>query len=100
MGKGLAPPTALRHAQTWLREATSDDFLVYAKSATSQGRMQARHLAEIESELSQEGLRRSRNYALVEWIGRDGKASSGGAQPLARPYAHPYFWAGFIHTGL
>jgi len=22
------------------------------------------------------------------------------APESARPYAHPYFWAGFVHTGL
>jgi CHAT domain-containing protein len=100
LGASMAPPTALHRAQAWLREATTDDFAAFARGAAAQGRLQSRHLAELESELSEEGLKRSRNHALVEWLERDGKASPAGVQRLARPYAHPYFWAGFIYTGL
>ena len=55
--------------------------------------------------MSADGLRRSRNSALVEWVKpaaakTKGKKSADAGKPVARPYAHPYFWAGFIHTGL
>jgi len=54
--------------------------------------------------LTAEGLRRSRNRGLVQWIdpgtgSTEGKARTK-AKAVARPYAHPYYWAGFIHTGL
>jgi CHAT domain-containing protein/tetratricopeptide (TPR) repeat protein len=104
IGAGLAPPTALSKAQAWLRNATSDDLDAYAKSATARGRLESRHLAEIEAALSLEGMKRSRNSALFEWL--VGNQQAGGTEAsiepnrLAHPYAHPYFWAGFIYTGL
>jgi CHAT domain-containing protein len=73
--------------------------------AAARGRIERRRLVEIEKDLSADGLRRSRNSALVEWVKpaptkTKGKKSAGAGKPVARPYAHPYFWAGFIHTGL
>jgi CHAT domain-containing protein len=104
MGQGLAPPTALRKAQDWLRRATNVDLQAYARVAASQGRLESRQLREIEQELSEEGLRRSRNNAIIEWDTPYGSPGEGtnrsvNADRIARPYAHPYFWAGFIHTG-
>jgi len=105
LGGGLSPPTALRRAQAWLREASSEDLASYAKVATARGRLERRRLAEIERDLSADGLRRSRNSALVEWVKPDATKTKGvkataADKPTARPYAHPYFWAGFIYTGL
>ena len=96
----------MRQAQAWLREATNDDLSGYAKVAAGQGRLKARHLAEIQKDLSAEGLRHSRNSAFVEWLLQEKKpagqpaSSAPTSTQLARPYAHPYFWAGFIHSGL
>jgi CHAT domain-containing protein len=105
LGDQLSPPTALRRAQTWLREATSEDLTSYAQVAAARGRIERSRLASIEKDLSAEGLERSRNRALVEWIKPAAKQAKGrkaadAGKPIARPYAHPYFWAGFIHTGL
>jgi CHAT domain-containing protein len=102
IGASLTPPSALHQAQAWLRDATNDDLSGYAKVAAGQGRLKTRHLAEIQKDLSAEGLRHSRNSAFVEWLLQEKKPASQPAPTtqLARPYAHPYFWAGFIHTGL
>lgn len=105
LGGGLSPPTALRRAQAWLREASNEDLASYAKVAAAHGRIERRRLAEIESDLSADALHRSRNSALVEWINpgaskTKGKKAADTGKSIARPYAHPYFWAGFIHTGL
>ena len=102
-GAGLAPPAALTQAQAWLRAATNDDLQAYARLTAGQGRLQSRHLAEIENELSAEALARSRNSATVDWlpqITRSGNTEPGSTGRLARPYVHPYFWAGFVYTGL
>ena len=72
------------------------------------GRLESRHLAEIETGAERRKAWRARaTRRLVEWIGARSQARGKGneaarwrAQALARPYAHPYFWAGFIHTGL
>jgi CHAT domain-containing protein len=106
MGDRLPPPTALRRAQLWLRQTTNVDLADYASVAAKQGRIESRHVAEIEEELSEAALTRSRNAAAIDWITPSGetravgKKTSSNARPLARPYAHPYFWAGFIYTGL
>src|SRR5262245_18946425 len=105
LGDGLSPPTALRRAQAWLRAASNEDLASYAKVAAGRGRLDRRRLAEIERDLSTDGLRRSRNNALIEWVKPDapktmGPKATAGGKPIARPYAHPYFWAGFIYTGL
>jgi CHAT domain-containing protein len=105
LGEGLSSPTALRRAQAWLRQATSGDLASSAKAAAARGRIERRRLAEIEQDLSADGLRRSRNSGLIEWAKpapaeSKGRKSTAAGKPIARPYAHPYFWAGFIHTGL
>jgi CHAT domain-containing protein/tetratricopeptide (TPR) repeat protein len=97
----LAPPTALRRAQLWLRQASSAELVAYARGAARQGRLDARHVAAIREELSADGLRRARSRPRVEST----KAPAGADRPSARagrdrPYAHPFYWAGFIHTGL
>jgi CHAT domain-containing protein len=105
MAEGLSPPTALARAQAWLRDATSDDLQLYARTAAEHGRLKDRHLVDIEHELSAEALAHSRNREIVQWITRGARsvtnsAHNGATEQLARPYAHPLFWAGFIHTGL
>jgi CHAT domain-containing protein len=101
MGAGLPPSAALSRAQAWLRETTNDDLAAYAKLAASRGRFDSRHLAKIEQALSAKGLARSRNSALVQWVAPDtGGKTTPGTERVARPFTHPYFWAGFIHTGL
>jgi len=98
MDQRVPPPAALNQAQTWLRQATNSDLQSYARIAANQGRLTSRHMTEIEQELSENGLKRSRNKSVVEWS--QPQASFDAAARLVRPYAHPYFWAGFIHTGL
>jgi CHAT domain-containing protein/tetratricopeptide (TPR) repeat protein len=101
----LSPPSALNRAQSWLRQATNTDLEAYAKAAAARGRLDSRQLGEIARDLSAEGLARSRNKSVVQWVGPGDKPSSADAQTpspeqFARPYAHPYFWAGFVLTGL
>jgi CHAT domain-containing protein len=106
LGEKLAPPTALRRAQIWLRQATNAELQAYARGAARQGRLEARHLSELEVDLSEDGLKRSRNATAIQWLepteaerAAPGKPTPA-AKRLARPYTHPYFWAGFIYTGL
>jgi CHAT domain-containing protein len=101
MSDGLSPPTALSRAQSWLRTTTNADLQVYARTAARTGRIEQGNIAGIERELSAEGLAVSRNAAAIEWVTpAAGQATPGDSRNLARPYVHPYFWAGFIYTGL
>jgi CHAT domain-containing protein len=100
---GLDPPAALSGAQAWLRDATGDDLNGYAEVAAARGRLQAAHLASIAEELKPASLARSRRNAPVEPMTTGSNAAGAGqtASPRgpAHPYAHPYYWAGFIYTG-
>jgi CHAT domain-containing protein len=96
MDAGLSPPTALRGAQAWLREASHGDLNAYAKVAAARGHLQARQLAKIGRALTKKGPERSQGRALVDATG----TASAAPKAPTHPYAHPYFWGGFIHTGL
>ena len=99
MSAGLDPSTALSRAQAWLREATDVDLDTYAKLAAAEGRLASRHVVEIERARTARGLTSSSNRGFVERAAPGaGKGDLGIA--AARPYAHPYYWAGFIITGL
>jgi CHAT domain-containing protein/tetratricopeptide (TPR) repeat protein len=103
--KALRPAMALREAQTWLREATNADLTAYVQGAADSGRMARSHADATRAAMSAESLKRGRNSAAVEWLTpsssrMDNTAKEAPpAEPLARPFAHPYFWAGFVYTG-
>ena len=103
IGERLSPASALSRAQAWLRRATSADLQAYVQDAVVNARL-APHLGQqIAQELSLDGLRRSRNSVAVEWITPSRVRVPNAPDPApdgARPYAHPYFWAGYVHTGL
>jgi CHAT domain-containing protein/tetratricopeptide (TPR) repeat protein len=104
IGERLSPATALSRAQAWLRQATNADLVAYTENAVVNARLAPRLAAEITQELGTEALRRSRNSTAVEWIPsertpRSGTRAPDAAAASARPFAHPYFWAGFVHTG-
>ncbi len=99
---GLDPPAALSGAQAWLRDATGDDLNGYAEVAAARGRLQAAQLASLAEELKPESLARSRrNAPLGPMTGGNetGTVRTPSPQLVAHPYAHPYYWAGFIYTG-
>jgi CHAT domain-containing protein/tetratricopeptide (TPR) repeat protein len=98
----LPPPTALSRAQAWLRNATEADVRAYAKAATAQGKLERRHLMELEHALSGEDSPRRRLGGITPEatpIAAKTKAAGTSKRP-PRPYTHPDFWAGFIYTGL
>jgi CHAT domain-containing protein/tetratricopeptide (TPR) repeat protein len=103
IGERLPPASALSRAQAWLREATNTDLQAYVEDAVVQARIAPDLGAQIVQELTTEGLRRSRNSTAVEWItpARGSEPPKSDPPPeRARPFAHPYFWGGFVHTGL
>ena len=93
----LSPPAALSGAQKWLRDASDEDLDAYAKLAATRGRIESRHLAEIEKAVGPDSTEATRMG-----VGSLAKMQKGGeGKPAARrPYAHPYYWGGFIYTGL
>jgi CHAT domain-containing protein/tetratricopeptide (TPR) repeat protein len=99
---GLDPPAALSGAQVWLRDATRDDLNGYAEVAAARGRLPAAQVASIADELTPASLARSRRNAPLDPVtggNETGTLRTASPQGPARPYAHPYYWAGFIYTG-
>jgi CHAT domain-containing protein/tetratricopeptide (TPR) repeat protein len=99
---GLDPPAALSGAQAWLRDATRDDLNGYVEVASARGRLPTAQLASIADELSPASAARSRRNAPLQPAtggNETGTVRTASPQGAVRPYAHPYYWAGFIYTG-
>jgi CHAT domain-containing protein len=106
MSQGLAPPAALQRAQSWLRTAGKAELIDYARAKTESGWMTPEQFSRLDT-LFRTGDIRVRFGTLIGWMPKVGRAQStniGSCEPMRHepppPFAHPYFWGAFIHTGL
>ncbi len=109
IGGGLARAAALKQAKTWLRTAARQELIAYARANFKPDSAQAQG-ADLVVQLSG-GRRGGAAGSAAVWNalldadaarGRRAKRRSGRHAPGSaddRPFAHPYFWAGFIYTG-
>jgi CHAT domain-containing protein len=108
LGQGMSPPSALKGAQSWLRGATTPELIAYGKAAAAKAKLEASKLAELDAAF---GLQRRTKLArfAATWdnlhkrsITSDGAPASLGSVPTyaTRPFAHPYYWGGFMYVGL
>ena len=78
--EGQAPPDALHTAQVWLRESTNAEFQAYFKA----------QLPELTGErMPHDVASGAYHYFMLRTKDED-----------ARPFAHPFYWAGFYYTGV
>lgn len=106
LDQGVAPPAALKRAQAWLREATKAQVMAYGKAAAIKGKLDAQKFAELEREIK--GRPRSADTrAGVLWNLIHVNLANGATRkptdrqrPEPRPFAHPFYWGGFVYTGL
>jgi len=103
MAQGLAPASALRRAQMWLKGAHADELQEFARRKIQAGSIAADRLLRLEA-LLKSGQIRSRLRGFFGWV-PGWLADAGSATPRASaasppPFAHPYFWGAFVHTGL
>jgi CHAT domain-containing protein len=77
--EGQAPPEALHRAQCWLRDATTADLEAYFKA-----QLPDTTTARLPGDVATAGYRRF-------WWADDKQA---------RPFEHPFHWAGFYYTGV
>jgi CHAT domain-containing protein len=99
---GLDPPAALSGAQAWLRDATGDDLNGYAEVAAARGRLPSAQLASLAEELKSASPTHERRTSVLDSAtegDETGTVHSPSTKRPLRPYAHPYYWAGFIYTG-
>jgi CHAT domain-containing protein len=77
--EGQAPPDALHTAQTWLRESTNTEFQAYFQA----------QLPELTGERMPHEVASAAYRRFTLSPDKD-----------ARPFAHPFHWAGFYYTGV
>jgi CHAT domain-containing protein/tetratricopeptide (TPR) repeat protein len=91
----LAPPAALRGAQAWLRNASRAELIAFARSETGRAHLAPSKLAELERAIKpgrRSGDTRSSFWNMLH--------SSTTNTQQSHPFAHPYYWGGFVYTGL
>ncbi|MBO0765243.1 MAG: CHAT domain-containing protein, partial [Hyphomicrobiaceae bacterium] len=100
---GVAPPTALRQAQAWLRNSTGAELEAYVGAAARQAKIERTKLADLNGVLTSGQRSTSSRFAgLWEALaaGSEVGPQTNSAPGAKRPFEHPYFWAGFVYTGL
>jgi CHAT domain-containing protein/tetratricopeptide (TPR) repeat protein len=116
LGDRLAPPTALKEAQAWLKNATRGELIAYAKATASRSGANGAALADkLETSLLRGPHEDPRFAPLTKLVEHAGRAAAAGGKTLLagllgrkprgprlddRPFAHPYYWGGFTYTGL
>jgi CHAT domain-containing protein/tetratricopeptide (TPR) repeat protein len=92
-----SPPNALRQAQLWLRTASKAQLLEFGRSAAEAAKLDPTKLANLESSVKS----RYRSGTRGSFWNMLGQLSKRVQQRLqSHPFSHPYYWAGFVHTGL
>ena len=100
---GQSPPTALKQAQAWLRDATTADLLAYAQAASARAQLSPADARRLETALTA-NLRPMAGLSGTLWtwmqkkLGTSPPAQAGDKAP--RPFAHPYYWGAFTYSGL
>jgi CHAT domain-containing protein len=106
--EGLRPSAALKSAQIWLRDATTADLLVYSKSIAAEA-LDASAIARLEDSLKSRHRPAGRLFAALWNVLHEKAALDSDSDNELRPhdgnlqlcpFAHPYYWGGFVHTGL
>ena len=103
LDEGQSPPTALKQAQAWLRDATTADLLAYAQAASARARLSPGDAQRLETALTANPHPTADlSGTLWTWIqkklGTSPPAQAG--DKTRRPFAHPYYWGAFIYSGL
>jgi CHAT domain-containing protein/tetratricopeptide (TPR) repeat protein len=91
--EGHAPAVALSRAQDWLRSATEETLLRFVRAASKRGDVSATQVSLIENSFRRSADQVRFGYAVP---GPDGHSYSRDN----RPFAHPFYWGAFVHTGL
>jgi CHAT domain len=100
MAGGLAPAAALRQAQMWLKAASTTDLLAFIRSKVEEGALAADQLSHLEHMLQTSPMC-ARIRGIFGWLPVFAHPTPPDpASPSSPPFEHPFFWAGFVHTGL
>jgi CHAT domain-containing protein len=97
LDQNLAPGTALKQAQAWLRAASKAELIAFGKAEATRAKLDPSKLAELEASLK--SRRRSAGTRGAFWNMLQGLATSVQQKFQSHPFAHPYYWGGFVYHG-
>lgn len=102
----LTPSLALKRAQVWLRDATKAELIAFSNSVAEKARLEPKRLAELQSALGTRTRGGGTRFSAT-WNSIHERVAAGITDRLRdsenlkmRPFAHPYYWGGFVYTGL
>jgi CHAT domain-containing protein len=90
--EGLPPPAALKQAKAWLRNATNRELTAYAQTAMKKAHAQEAHMPDLAASLARRGR--------VISAANGDAAQAPEVDPNEKQFAHPYYWSGFVYTGV
>ena len=96
VGEGIAPPTALKRAQEWLRTASRETLIDYAREAAIKGKVDAAKWATLEDYLRHP----DKSVRLTCKGSEQADPPATAPQADSPPFGHPYYWSGFIYLGM
>jgi CHAT domain-containing protein len=110
LSENMAPSAALKAAQKWLRQSTRAHLIDYARKAGKKADIQSL-ATRLETDIQRghsTGLRSASAAKALDterarlFSGRRFSTLSAGtrSQINDRPFCHPYYWGGFIYTGV
>jgi CHAT domain-containing protein/tetratricopeptide (TPR) repeat protein len=94
----LTPAAALRQAQVWLRGASKADLIAFGQDAASRAKLDPSKLTDLEASLK--SRRRSVRSRGAFWNMLQGLPANVRRQFQSHPFAHPYYWGGFVYSGV
>jgi CHAT domain-containing protein len=106
VNQGLRPASALKQAQDWLRAANATELIAFGKSAAERAKLDPEKVNDLEKVLGSRNRSGNSRFddiwnVLHEKVPIPEQQSGADQQnPPWRPFAHPYYWGGFVYTGL
>jgi CHAT domain-containing protein len=92
---GLSPPAALKGAQGWLRTASRDELLAYAKA-----KLDREKFALLEKTFQDDRIQVRYGVVISRPTGPGHSTDPRLSLSSGPPFAHPFYWAAFIYDGL
>jgi CHAT domain-containing protein len=93
----MPPATALRKAQDWLRTASRAKLIAFGRAQSTKAKLAPAQLSQLEASLKS---RRRSGTRSSFWNMLQDFAEAVEKRFQSYPFAHPYYWGGFIYTGL
>jgi CHAT domain-containing protein len=95
----LPPATALKQAQSWMRTATRAELADFSRIQAAKAKLDSSKLAKLDSKLKSHGLLTGPRSSAFRTMLPDGAVGLS-QNSHSHPFAHPYYWGGFVYTGL